>query len=49
MSFGVGGSANDDYRNDIKPNQTVTPFNDSISNICWSANGPYFATTTWDS
>ena len=50
MSFGVGGgAANDNYRNDIKPNQSVTPFNDSISHISWSANGPYFATASWDS
>jgi WD40 repeat protein len=39
----------DDYTNDIKPDQTVPSFNDSVSHIAWAPNGAHiFATTSWD-
>lgn len=43
-------SAQDDYKNDVKPDQSMPNFNDTISSITW-ANlqlPNYMATTTWD-
>jgi hypothetical protein len=45
----IGNSYNDDYKNDIKPDQTVTPFGDAFSSISWAPNhNQIFATTSWD-
>jgi hypothetical protein len=46
MSF---GTVNDDYNNDIKPDNSCSQLTDSISSISWANNlGPIFAATTWD-
>ncbi|CAM6006158.1 unnamed protein product [Sphagnum balticum] len=48
MSF-MNTNSLDDYKNDIKPDQSTTPFNDSFSSIAWSPTlGPIFASTSWD-
>lgn len=45
----VVNNFNDDYKNDIKPDQTVTPFGDAFSSIAWAPNlNQIFATTSWD-
>ena len=46
MSF----SGQDDYNNDIKPDQTCMPLPDSVSSIDWIGNnmGNMFACTCWD-
>lgn len=39
----------DEYNNDVKPDQTMPPFTDSISHIAWAPTIPnVFACTTWD-
>lgn len=39
----------DQYNNDIKPDQSVPQFNESISHIAWAPTIPnVFACTTWD-
>jgi mRNA export factor len=50
MSLLVGNNTGaDDYKNDIKPDQSVTPFNDSFSNMAWAPSVPnVFASTSWD-
>jgi len=49
MSF-LGNTGADDYKNDIKPDQSVPLFTDSISSIVWAPQhvGNFFATTSWD-
>lgn len=48
MSF-IGTNIADDYKNDIKPDQTVPPFGEAISSVAWAHNiGQIFATTAWD-
>lgn len=49
MSF-LGGTSSDDYNKDVKPDQTVPIFQDSISAISWAPAqiGNIFATTSWD-
>jgi mRNA export factor len=38
----------DEYKNDLRPDQSVTPFPDSISSLAWSPIGNrIFATTSW--
>ena len=46
----LGGTLADDYKNDIKPDQSVPNFQDSISSISWAPPniGNYFAASTWD-
>lgn len=49
MAF-LGTTSIDDYKNDVKPDQTVPAFNDSISSLAW-ANPQFpnfFASTSWD-
>lgn len=50
MSFLGTQNSQDDYKNDIKPDQSMPNYADSISSIAWaSAQIPnYFATTSWD-
>lgn len=50
MAFLGTTSALDDYKNDIKPDQSVPNYNDSISSIAWASQQlpNYFATTSWD-
>ncbi len=39
----------DEYINDVKPDQSVPPFTDTISHIAWAPTIPnIFACTTWD-
>jgi WD40 repeat protein len=39
----------DDYKGDVKPDQSVPPLNDAFSSISWAPNVPQvFATTSWD-
>lgn len=40
----------DDYKNDIKPDQSMPNYNDSISSVAWASQQlpNYFATTSWD-
>jgi hypothetical protein len=49
MSF-MGGSSLDDYKNDVKPDQTMPNYQESVSAIAWAPShiGNYFATTSWD-
>ena len=50
MAF-LGANNNlDDYKNDIKPDQTMPNYNDSLSSIAWANQTlpNYFATTSWD-
>lgn len=49
MAFSAS-SAQDDYKNDVKPDQSMPNFNDSISSIVWgNLQVPnYMAVTTWD-
>ncbi len=48
MNFGSNNAA-DDYLKDIKTDNSLTPFEDSVSNICWANNiGPFIATSSWD-
>lgn len=47
--LGVPTSVNDDYKNDIKPDASVSPFSDSFSNISWAPSVPQvFASTAWN-
>ena len=50
MAFLGGNTSIDDYKNDIKPDQTMSNYNDSISSIAWANQQlpNYFATTSWD-
>jgi WD40 repeat protein len=50
MSLLAGNNSSvDDYKADYKPDQSVTPFNDSFSSIAWAPNVPQvFASTSWD-
>lgn len=50
MSNLVGNnSTNDDYKSDVKPDQTVAPFNDAFSSISWAPTiAQVFASTSWD-
>ena len=49
MSF-LGNTSLDDYKNDLKPDQSVPNYQDSISSIAWAPPqiGNFFATTSWD-
>jgi len=49
MSF-LGNTGADDYKNDIKPDQSVPLYSDTISCISWAPQqiGNFFATTSWD-
>jgi mRNA export factor len=49
MAF-LSSNAQDDYKNDIKPDQSMPNYNDSISSISWSSMQlpNYIATTSWD-
>ena len=49
MAF-LGTTALDDYKNDVKPDQSVPPFGDSISSIAWaSQQAPnLFCSVSWD-
>ena len=49
MAFN-GGTSLDDYKNDVKPDQSMPNYSDSISSIAWAPNhiGNFFATTSWD-
>lgn len=47
--LGVNATTNDDYKNDIKPDASVQPFNDSFSSISWAPSVPQvFASTSWN-
>ena len=50
MAFLGGNTSLDDYKNDIKPDQSMPGYNDSISSIAWANQQlpNYFATTSWD-
>lgn len=50
MSTLVGNnSANDDYKSDVKPDQSVAPFNDAFSSISWAPTIPnVFCSSSWD-
>ena len=50
MAFLGTNSSLDDYKNDIKPDQSMPNYNDSISNVAWANQQlpNYFATTSWD-
>jgi len=49
MSF-LGTTSADDYKNDVKPDQSVPNYQDSISSVAWAPPqiGNFFATTSWD-
>lgn len=49
MSF-IGGASLDDYKNDVKPDQSMPNYQDSISNISWAPAhlGNFFVTSSWD-
>jgi mRNA export factor len=47
--LGVNPNANDDYKNDIKPDGSVPAFTDSFSSISWAPTLPQvFAATAWN-
>ena len=50
MAFLGGNTSLDDYKNDIKPDQSMPGYNDSISSIAWASQQMpnFFATTSWD-
>jgi mRNA export factor len=51
MAFlGTTGSTLDDYKNDVKPDQSMPAYADSVSSLAWSSPniGNFFATTSWD-
>ena len=50
MAFLGANTSLDDYKNDVKPDQSMPPYSDSISSLAWSSPniGNYFATTSWD-
>jgi hypothetical protein len=49
MAF-LGSNNNDDYKNDLKPDQSMPNYNDSVSSITWAPPQlpNFFATTSWD-
>lgn len=50
MSVLIGNnSLIDDYKGDVKPDQSVPPINEAFSSISWAPNVPQvFAATSWD-
>jgi len=50
MAFLGANNSLDDYKNDVKPDQSMPQYSDSISSIAWASPniGNYFATTSWD-
>ena len=44
------GTSVDDYKNDLKPDQSMLAYNDSLSSIAWASQQMpnFFATTSWD-
>lgn len=49
MAF-LGTTSLDDYKNDIKPDQSMPGFGDTISSLAWAnQQAPnLFASTSWD-